>query len=141
MLYVVTLTYSKPKGDRGCTSDTHKAWLVRYITSGKILTAGPMENGAPGSSSRPARAGLNWMAFSRMTPSTRTIWSNTMFGLLSRVARETLSRRMGGRCKVGPGLRRGIGPRFFCARVIPCGRDHSADLMAGHAGAVRPLVQ
>ncbi|WP_332117962.1 YciI family protein [Azorhizobium caulinodans] len=48
MLYVVTLTYSKPKEVVAAHLDTHKAWLVRYITSGKILAAGPMENGSAG---------------------------------------------------------------------------------------------
>ncbi|WP_029005339.1 YciI family protein [Azorhizobium doebereinerae] len=48
MLYVVTLTYSKPKDVVAAHLDSHKAWLVRCIQSGHILAAGPMEAGNAG---------------------------------------------------------------------------------------------
>lgn len=48
MLYVVMLTYSKPKDVVAAHLDTHKDWLVRSIQSGSILTAGPMEAGNAG---------------------------------------------------------------------------------------------
>jgi len=44
MLYVVTLTYIRPKQEIQAHLDTHRDWLIEHAQAGHILAAGPLES-------------------------------------------------------------------------------------------------
>lgn len=48
MLHAVTLTYLIKPDAISAHLDAHKKWLVRGLSEGKILFAGPLSNGAGG---------------------------------------------------------------------------------------------
>lgn len=48
MLYVVTLNYTRPEAEIAAHLESHKAWLVTNMKSGKIIAAGPLEGGKGG---------------------------------------------------------------------------------------------
>jgi uncharacterized protein YciI len=48
MLYFVTLTYRRPLDEVNLHLATHKAWLARHLQEGRIVFAGPLEEGTGG---------------------------------------------------------------------------------------------
>ena len=48
MIFIVKLTYTVPKERLGAHLESHKQWLFEGIASGKILAAGPAEDGKGG---------------------------------------------------------------------------------------------
>ncbi|MDY1547088.1 YciI family protein [Luteibacter sahnii] len=48
MLYIVTLTYSRPKVEVDGHLDAHRSWLVEQVRAGRVLAAGPIDTGLGG---------------------------------------------------------------------------------------------
>jgi uncharacterized protein YciI len=48
MLYVVTLTYLRPRQDIQAHLGTHRDWLIEHARTGRIIAAGPLESGDGG---------------------------------------------------------------------------------------------
>lgn len=48
MIFVIKLTYIRPAEDIQVHLEAHKAWLTTCIESGRVLFAGPLEQGGGG---------------------------------------------------------------------------------------------
>ncbi|KGB89650.1 YCII-related domain protein [Burkholderia multivorans] len=48
MLFAIKLGYVRPIEEVQTYLDAHKGWLVRYVQTGNILVAGPLQHGKGG---------------------------------------------------------------------------------------------